>query len=306
MSDYIFGPVPSRRLGRSLGVDLVPFKTCTYDCIYCQLGRTTQKTLQRKEWVPLDDVLVELRGRLTSRPDYITLTGSGEPTLFSRIGELIDRIKAVTDIPVAVLTNGSLLWQKGVRAGLMNADLIIPSLDAGDEAMFQAVNRPHRDISFKKMLDGLITFRKEFRGKYWLEILLLSGYTAIEADVAKLACCVKLIQPDCVQLNTVTRPPSESFATGISQERLGELAAVFDPAAEVIADFSKVREQMDFAANREEILNMLRRRPCTVKDICDGLGMHPNEAVKYIQQSSSQGLLRQFRHGGSLYYKLAD
>ncbi len=303
---HVFGPVPSRRLGRSLGVDIVPLKTCTYDCIYCQLGRTTNKTLQRKEWVPLDDVLAELGGKLATRPDYITLTGSGEPTLFSRIGELIDGIKAITDIPVAVLTNGSLLWRQDVRTGLMNADLVIPSLDVGDEAMFQAVNRPHKDIPFKKMLDGLVTLRKEFAGLYWLEILLLGGYTAIEAEVANLACCVKLIQPDCVQLNTVTRPPSESFAAGVPQERMAELAAMFDPPAEVIADFGKAGGQVGFAAGREDILNMLRRRPCTVGDICDGLGMHHDEAEKHIQQLSSRGLLRQFQYGGSVYYKLAE
>ena len=132
MSKYIFGPVPSRRLGRSLGVDLVPLKTCSYDCIYCQLGNTTCRTTERKEWVPLDDVVLELKDRLSARPDYITLSGSGEPTLYSRGGELIDRIKAMTDVPVAVLTNGSLLWQKEVRKQLMKADLVIPSLDACD------------------------------------------------------------------------------------------------------------------------------------------------------------------------------
>ncbi|MCK4625431.1 MAG: radical SAM protein, partial [Phycisphaerae bacterium] len=170
---YIFGPVPSRRLGRSLGVDLVPFKTCSYDCIYCQLGRTTNKTIQRKEWVPLDDVVAELKTNLSSQPDYITLSGSGEPTLYSRTGELIDRIKAVTDVPVAVLTNGSLLWNQEVCAQLMNADLIVPSLDAGDEMMFRAVNRPHEDISFEKMLKGLIEFRREYQGQYWLEVMFL-------------------------------------------------------------------------------------------------------------------------------------
>ena len=186
MSNYIFGPVPSRRLGRSLGVDLVPFKTCTYDCIYCQLGRTTNKTIQRKEWVPLDDVVTELETKLSSQPDYITLSGSGEPTLYSRTGELIDRIKAVTNVPVAVLTNGSLLWNQEVRARLMNADLVVPSLDAGDEAMFRAVNRPHEDISFERMLQGLIDFRHEFQGKYWLEVFLLAGHNAIAAEVVTL------------------------------------------------------------------------------------------------------------------------
>ncbi|MCK4275198.1 MAG: radical SAM protein, partial [Phycisphaerae bacterium] len=226
---YIFGPVPSRRLGRSLGVDLVPFKTCTYDCVYCQLGRTTCKTVQRKEYVPLEDVLQELRSKLSSQPDYITLSGSGEPTLYSKTGELIDRIKAMTNIPVAVLTNGSLLWQAEVRSQLMNADLVVPSLDAGDEAMFQAVNRPHEDITFERMLDGLIEFRREFQGQYWLEVMFLAGHNAIHSEAQNLAECVSLIKPDRVQLNTATRPPAEDYAVTVSQQRLSELAAMFDP-----------------------------------------------------------------------------
>ncbi len=167
---YIFGPVPSRRLGRSLGVDLVPFKTCSYDCIYCQLGRTTNQTVERREWVPLDAVLAELRGKLASQPDYITLSGSGEPTLYSRLDELIDGIRAMTEVPIAVLTNGSLLWQPEVRSKLLRAHLVIPSLDAGDERTFQAIDRPHGTISFKRMLWGLIDFRREYQGQYWLEV----------------------------------------------------------------------------------------------------------------------------------------
>ena len=173
MSGYVFGPVPSRRLGRSLGVDLVPHKTCSYDCIYCQLGATTCKTTERKEWVPLDDVLEQLKAKLSTAPDYITLSGSGEPTLYSRAEELIDRIKAMTDVPVAVLTNGSLLWQEEVRRQFMKADLVIPSLDAGDEGMFRLVNRPHEDVTFERMLAGLVDFRREFRGAYWLEVFVL-------------------------------------------------------------------------------------------------------------------------------------
>jgi len=206
MTNQIFGPVPSRRLGRSLGVDLVPFKTCTYDCIYCQLGRTTCKTMERKEWVALEDVLETLKKRLSSEPDYITLSGSGEPTLFSRLAELIDRIKAMTRVPVAVLTNGSLLWQEDVRRQLMNADLVIPSLDAGDEVMFRLVNRPHEEISFEQMLNGLVDFRREFRGEYWLEVFVIGAYTAIPVELAKVAKCVDRIGPDRVQLNR--HPPA--------------------------------------------------------------------------------------------------
>jgi len=302
----IFGPVPSRRLGRSLGVDLVPFKTCSYDCIYCQLGRTTNKTIQRKEWVPLDEVLAELKTKLPSKPDYITLSGSGEPTLFLRTGDLIDQIKAMTNVPVAVLTNGSLLWQEQVRSRLMNADLVIPSLDAGDEAMFQAVNRPHEDISFERMLDGLIQFRREYQGQYWLEVFLLAGHNAITAEVKKLANCVSLIKPDRVQLNTATRPPAEDYAIAVEQLRLNELADMFDPPAEVIADFRGVHQQREFAAGRESVLELLRRRPCSIDDIADGLGMHRNEVVKYVEELSAEKMIEYASTADKLYYKATD
>ena len=164
---YIFGPVPSRRLGRSLGVDLVPAKTCSFDCIYCQAGRTTCKTIERKEWVPLDTVLAELKEKIASQPDYITLSGSGEPTLFSRIAELIQIIKDLTDIPVAIITNGSLLWLPEVRRELLQADLILPSLDAGSEEVLKKINRPHPQITFARFLEGLIKLRRESQGAYW-------------------------------------------------------------------------------------------------------------------------------------------
>jgi len=299
---YVFGPVPSRRLGRSLGVDVVPFKTCTYDCIYCQLGRTTHKTVERREWVPLRDVLAELRGKLSTKPDYITLSGSGEPTLYSRLGELIDQIKAMTPIPVAVLTNGSLLWQEALRRDLQAADLVVPSLDGGDETAFRRVNRPHEAISFENMLHGLIAFREEFRGQYWLEVFLLADETALEAEVDKLVKCVEAIRPDRVQLNTVTRPPAESFAVGLSRERMTRIASLFNPPAEVIADFQGIHKQSEFLAGREEILDMLRRRPCCVDDIADGLGMHRNEVVKYIEELASENRVRQTWTAGKLYY----
>jgi len=305
MSSYIFGPVPSRRLGRSLGVDLVPFKTCTYDCIYCQLGRTTCKTTRRKEWVPREDVLAELGSKLPCGPDYITLSGSGEPTLHAHTGELIERIRSMTDIPVAVLTNGSLLWQEEVRRQLVGASLVIPSLDAGDEIVFHAVNRPHEDISFGRMLEGLIAFREEFPGEYWLEVFLLAGYTAIEAEVAKLARCAERIRPDRVQLNTVARPPAQAYAVAVSAERMTELAAMFDPPAEVIAEFRDVHNHAEFAAGREEVLGMLRRRPCSLEDIANGLGMHRNEVVKYLEELEAGQRITQSWATGKAYYRLA-
>jgi len=301
----VFGPVPSRRLGRSLGVDVVPFKTCTYDCIYCQLGRTTDCTVARQAWTPVADVLADVEARLPSRPDYITLSGSGEPTLYAQTRELIDGIKQRTDVPVAVLTNGSLLWRGEVRSDLMRADLVIPSLDAGDGPMFRAVNRPHAEITFEKMLEGLIRFRKEFAGEYWLEALLLGGYTAVESEIAKLAECVDRIRPDRLQINTVSRPPAEEFAVGVGPERLAELAGLFKQHAEVIADFSDVHKHADFAAGRQEILDLLGRRPCSVDDVAEGLGMHRNEVVKYLEELTAEKLLTGDRLGGKTYYRAA-
>jgi len=299
---YVFGPVPSRRLGRSLGVDLVPFKTCSYDCIYCQLGRTTHKTCERKEWVPLDGVLEAVKGKLAAKPDYITLSGSGEPTLYSRTGELISGIKALTDIPVAVLTNGSLLWLDDVRCELVDADLVIPSLDAGSETIFQAVNRPHAEITFEQMLGGLVEFRQMYKGEYWLEVFLLAGYTTDEPELTRLVECTGRIKPDRIQINTVTRPPAEEFAMAVSRERMEEIAQMFDPPAEVIADFHSPHYEAEFAAGMQGIINLLLRRPCTIGDIAAGLGMHRNEVVKYVQKLSAEGRLTHRLSGDETYY----
>ncbi len=301
--DYIFGPVPSRRLGRSLGVDLVPFKTCTYDCIYCQLGRTTHKTMQRKEWVPMDIIIAQLKAKLSTKPDYITLSGSGEPTLFSRLEDLISRIKDITDIPVAVLTNGSLLWLPEVRKALKAADLVVPSLDAGSSQIFQYVNRPHGDIMFSKMVEGLVKFRDEYTGKYWLEVFLLAGITTTEMEIHRMKTCINSIGPDKVQVNTVTRPPAEGFAEPVPQKQLQTITEKLYEKAEVIADYSKIHKQQDFLARREDVLTLLQRRPCSVEDIAAGLGLHRNEVVKYVEELLSESKIETKSQNQQLYYR---
>ena len=300
---YVFGPVPSRRLGRSLGVDIVPFKTCTYDCIYCQLGRTTNRTVERKQWAPIDIVVGELQSNLKSTPDYITLSGSGEPTLSLGLGELISRIKDITEIPVAVLTNGSLLWLPEVRKSLKRADLVIPSLDAGSSRIFQYVNRPHSDISFNKMLEGLVRFRTEYSGHYWLEVFILAGINTTEREVARLKTWISAIGPDKVQVNTVTRPPAEGFAEPVPKKQLITIAKQLHENAEVIADYSNVHKQQDFFARREDVLTLLQRRSCSVEDIAAGLGLHRNEVVKYVEELSSEGKIEAKPQNQHLYYK---
>jgi wyosine [tRNA(Phe)-imidazoG37] synthetase (radical SAM superfamily) len=299
---HVFGPVPSRRLGRSLGVDLVPFKTCSYDCVYCQLGPTTERTLQRREWVPLAAVLGEVENALGSEPDYITLSGSGEPTLYSKLGELIAGIKRMTSVPVAVLTNGSLLWSAEVRESLANADLVVPSLDAGSQKAFELVNRPHPAVDFGAMVEGLMALASRRRPRLWLEVLVVDGINASPEEVGRIAGIARQVRPEKVQLNTVTRPPTEEFARPVSRERMERFAAAFDGEAEVIADYRGIHARSDFVARREDVLGLLRRRPCTVEDIAAGLGLHRNEVVKYVEELTERGDLLRASSGGRCYY----
>jgi wyosine [tRNA(Phe)-imidazoG37] synthetase (radical SAM superfamily) len=303
MPSYIYGPVASRRLGRSLGVDLVPYKTCSYNCIYCQLGHTTVKTIERKEWVPIDAVLSELKDALHTNPDYITLSGSGEPTLHSRAGELIRRIKKLTDIPVAVLTNGSLLWEPEVASALMEADLVVPSLDAYDEESFQYVNRPHGSISFELMVNGLVKFRKSYPGKIWLEVFLLEGITSGPAEIEKMAEVAKRINPDRIQLNTVERPAAEEFAEAVPLGKMEELEKVFGEKANVVTYYHGAASELDFTVQLDDIINLLKRRPCTLDDVASGLGIHRNDALKHLNNLVMKGLVEIEIEDGDRYFK---
>jgi wyosine [tRNA(Phe)-imidazoG37] synthetase (radical SAM superfamily) len=303
MNTYIYGPVPSRRLGRSLGVDLVPLKTCTYDCMYCQLGRTTNKTTQRKEWTPLRDVLKELKTSLSCQPDYITISGSGEPTLHSGIGGFIRAVKAVTDIPVAVITNGSLLWLPEVREALRDADLVIPSLDAGAEYLFRHVNRPHKNISFHKMIDGLYEFRRSFPGRYWLEVFLVGGITGLAFPVEEIAAIVDLINPHRVHLNTVVRPPADPYIEAVPQDLMECYTEAFGKNAEAIVGPKDQHLSSCSNSTPQEVLSLISRRPCTLGDITAGLGLDRSKASMYLDQLSAAGLIEAERQGRLLYFR---
>jgi wyosine [tRNA(Phe)-imidazoG37] synthetase (radical SAM superfamily) len=289
-------------------VDLVRFKTCTYDCIYCQLGRTTNKTIERREYVPVDGILAELEQTLRRgpAPDYVSLAGSGEPTLHQRIGELIAGIKRSTSVPVAVLTNGSLLWLPQVQDALMGADLVLPSLDAGDAALFGRVNRPHPAIAFEAMVEGLRTFRERFPGSVWLEVLLLAGVTGLPTEVEKIADLARRIRPARVQLNTVSRPPCENFASPVPADRVAACVTLFDPPAEVIADGPAAAAASDPAGAipDADLLALLRRRPCTAQGVAEGLGVHVTEVTKRLLALTGDGTVMCVRRESRLFYSV--
>ncbi len=306
-NQYLYGPVPSRRLGRSLGVDIVPFKVCTLDCIYCQLGKTTEKTTERKEYVPADAVLAELRPRLAQGldADFITISGSGEPTLNLKLGRIIDEIKKITDIPVAVLTNGTLLGDKSVRADCAGADLILPSLDGADAQTFERINHPDHNISIENVISGLCALRNEFAGRIWLEVFLIEGINTSREQIADIKAAAERIGPDKIQLNTAVRPTAEPGVNGLGPKKLAAIAKRIGENCEVIADFSPSHAGKPSEAKAEYLLSMLKRRPCSLTDICHSLGIVPNEALKYISRFQKQQLVRYQRKNGKIFF-MAD
>lgn len=207
---YTYGPVPSRRLGKSIGVSPIPAKTCSYSCVYCQLGRTDKFTVERQSFFDPQNILSELKDRVTnSDADYITFVGDGEPTLNKDLGWLIDQCKQNFDLPVAVITNGSLLYRKDVQDDLKNADLVMPSIDAGQESVFRKVNRPHKNLDFQTIVQGIIDFSKNFKGQVWTESMLVKGYNDSKEELQRIKDIIEKINPDKSFIMSPTRPPAE-------------------------------------------------------------------------------------------------
>jgi len=305
---YIFGPAPSRRLGRSLGVDLIPYKTCTFDCVYCDLGRTTNKTTSRQSFVSPKEIQRELELTLSvldKKPDFITLSGSGEPTLNNNIGQIIRGAKEITSLPVAVLTNSSLLSLEEVRNDLSEADVVLPSLDAITPAFFEYINRPHTSLRIEGIISGLIQFRKQYRGPIWLEILFCRGVNDGKEEIEKLKAVIEGIKPDRIQLNTPVRPPAEDFAYPLTLAQLEEIRERLGDKAEIISEFAVPKSEIFDAVKDSEILNLIKRRPCTAEDISKVLGLHLNEVVKCLEKLLQEGGVhyRMYEHRG--YYESA-
>ena len=304
---YLYGPVPSRRLGRSLGVDLVPHKICTYDCIYCQIGKTSEKTLIRKEYILVNDILEEVKRFLqeeTSPIEYLSLSGSGEPTLHSKIDSVIGGIKAITPIPVAVITNGSLLYEEKVRESLLQADVVLPSLDAVSAEVFEKINRPHSAISIDKVIDGLVKFRRVYKGQIWLEILFCKGVNDNQSELPLMKKAIDRIQPDRIHLNTVVRPPFEKWAIPLNQKEMEEMRAFFGEKASIISEFDRHPPAVAERDIKEEILKILKRRPLSLTDLSKGMGIRENEIEKYIQPLVSEGKIQARFFGNSVYYEI--
>lgn len=303
---YVYGPVASRRLGFSLGVDIIPFKTCTLDCVYCQLGSSRRTTVRRGRWFPPREILAQIREALSSgqRIDAVTFSGSGDPTLCRDLGLLIRAIKKMTAVPVVVLTNGTLLTRKDVRRDLLAADVVVPSLDAVPAAVFRRVNRPHASLDNRRIVDGLARFRDEYKGQIRLEIMLVKGVNDSPAALEALEKAVARIRPDRIELNTVVRPPAELRAAPLGRAALERVRKRLGPRAEIVASFAKRKQAPAEGAGALEkaVLATVRRRPQTAADIAAALGRHRDEVLKTLMALLERGRVAKRRHGGRTYF----
>ncbi|NLA73962.1 MAG: radical SAM protein [Deltaproteobacteria bacterium] len=300
---HIFGPVPSRRLGLSLGIDLVPCKRCSYNCIYCEVGKTTDLTTEPLSFIDIPETIKELEEIISNTPpDIITLAGSGEPTLNLDMGSLISSIKRVTKIPLALLTNGSLLFREEIRERCRGLDIILPTLSSVFKKTYEKIHRPHPDLDPEKIIYGLREMRREFKKEYYLEVILLKGINDSEEELSGLKKVIMDIGPDRVQLNTVVRPPAEAGALPLSRERLEEIKRYFGGNTEIIAPSTVKARGKISDSGAERIYEMVRRRPVTINDISSALNFSLAETEQMIKGLKIKGLIQEQRQGENLFY----
>ncbi len=291
---YTFGPVLSRRLGLSMGVDLLPLKTCSMDCCYCEIGSTTCLTMRGDRYVPEEAVRQDIARISDIDFDYLTFAGSGEPTLHSRLGDIIRAARKHIDRPIAVITNSSLLMEKQVRDEIAQADLVLPSLDAASQEMFERINRPVKGLRIEDIIDGLKAFRAEFGGEIWLEVMLVKDLNEREAPVIAMA--AEEIEPDRIQLNTVVRPPAEPVMP-LSRKEMFEMLRIFN-GAEIIPDWDwRIPKDIE-----EQIVECLQR-PMTLEELQDAFDLDSEDAIKYLKILEDRDRIRRSIREGKLYFE---
>ena len=307
----VFGPVPSRRLGQSLGIDPVPFKTCNWNCVYCQLGRTAPFSLERHEYVPKTEILAQVQEVLAERPrsdvDWVTFVGSGETCLHSELGWLINSVKQETELPVAVITNGSLLHLPEVRRALLAADAVLPSLDAASERLYRKINRPHRSLTLDMLIGGLKAFRAEYGGQLWVEVMLINGLNDGERNLQALAAAVEDIGADEIHLLQPTRPPAEAWVEPPDDITLQRAQFILGKRARIIAETSGTFDLSTEGNVSEALLSILTRHPMCEHDLLSTLEKWlPGQAVQTLEKFSAAGQIQSVTRRGKRFWSVAQ
>lgn len=301
---YVFGPVPSRRMGRSLGISPIPKKTCNYSCVYCQLGRTNKMTNKREEYFLLEDILSEFDSHHDEDSyDVITIVGEGEPTLYSRLGELIVEIKKRSKKPVAVITNGALLYDKNVRSELMNADIVLPSLDSYNEEMFKRIDRPYGRIKFDEVWEGLVDFTNEYKGQIYMEIMLMNGVNDDEKSLLEFKKLLGQIKYDRLYINTPVRPPAEECIEESSKESIQKAVEILKGVS--IDMLSSVGFSSDIEDDYQAVISIIGRHPMNQFEIRSFLESRENKDIdKLMQQLSKDDKVQKMDYKGYCTYRL--
>jgi wyosine [tRNA(Phe)-imidazoG37] synthetase (radical SAM superfamily) len=308
--NYVFGPVPSRRLGQSLGIDTIPLKTCNWNCLYCQLGRTVPLVNQRRNYFLPEAILAEVQLALAAhRPgeiDWITFVGSGEPTLHASIGLLIRQVKTLTDVPVAVITNGSLLYRPEVRQELLAADAVLPTLDAGDADLYRKINRPWPELTFERLVDGLIAFRREYTGKLWIEVMLVKGLNDSEEALRAIARVVHRLQPDQVHINLPTRPPAETWVQPADEEGLMRATAILGDIASVVHPAEGTFDLCGCANLIDAIVGIITRHPMREAELRQALERwSPQQIGEALSDLAASGQAQIVERYGARFWSAA-
>lgn len=307
---YVFGPVPSRRLGQSLGIDTIPLKTCNWNCVYCQLGRTKPVINERKEYIPREEVVTQFRQALASHEpgeiDWVTFVGSGEPTLHSSIGWLIRRIKALTDLPVAVITNGALLYQPTVREELAAADAVLPTLDAGTPELYRRINRPHPEATYERLVEGLAAFRRQYEGRLWLEVMLVRGLNDTAEALKDIAAVLRRIHPDQIHINLPTRPPVETWVQPPDEEGLMRARAILGDVAQVIHSVEGTFDLGGYDSLVDAVIGIITRHPMLEEELVHTLERWaPGDVKKTLAALEASGEAQVVIRFGSRFWSAA-
>lgn len=301
---YLFGPVPSRRLGLSLGVDLLACKSCNLNCVYCELGRTSRLTLDRKTFVKTADVLDELSAYFGKggKCDHVTISGAGEPTLALNLGAVIDGIRAITDTKIALLTNGVLLYDPQVRAEAAKADVVMPNVDAISEIAFRKVNRPSNKEDINRVLEGIRQFSAEFTGELCFEVMIVAGINDSDEEVMRISEFISsLPKVDRIQVNTVVRSRAEEYANPVNETRLEEIKNLLGPKAEVIGRYTGGKiETTDTLRNA--VLSAVRLRPMGIEDLAQVINAGANEIGEMVAKLYKEGELKEQVFEGKKFY----
>ncbi len=317
--NLVYGPVPSRRLGMSLGIDPIPRLVCTFDCIYCQLGRKRRKVRgphEVKEAFPSPQKIAEgVKTALEEHAhiDYVTFSGSGEPTLNPRLAEAVEAVRAISKIPIALITNASLLTRAEVLETAAQCDLVLPSLDAGDQNTFLCINRPAPGFAIDEIAAAIATLAR--RVPIWLEVMLVQseecGSNTSKEAIDDLIEKIQVIRPHEVTLNTCVRPPAEPVDP-VPEETLGEIRARMEaelPGIPIVVVPKRTQTRSKLLREEEvssEILRMFSVRPCTPVDLADTLGLNPAEVGKHLARLVESGKIVRRIQAGQLYYVKAE